>query len=344
MFARPVRFSWKGRRQGRGVFSGPRFPGPVFVHSGEAVQTYLDCVPCFVRQAIDSARRVTDDPAVHEELLREVLSVASQMAFHQPPPAMGRLIHRRLRELSGQDDPYRLAKQQANEFALRLLPELEQRVMRSADPFAAAVRLAIAGNVIDLGVKSNLTDDEIQGAVGSAIEGQLDGRVVENLRHAAAAARDILYLADNAGEIVFDRLLIAQLPREKVTLVVKGGPIINDALREDTESAGLAELVEVIDNGSDAPGTIVDQCSPVFRRRFEGADLVIAKGQGNYETLNECRHRNLFFLLKAKCSVIARDLGCRVGEMVVRRHHAVSQRPTTKSGDDFDWMAEEAHS
>ena len=114
------------------------------------MRTYLDCVPCFVRQTIDSARRVTDDPALHEQLLRETLSVAAQMAFNQPPPAMGRLIHCRLRELTGQSDPYRLAKQQANDFALRLYPEWKRRVARSADPFASAVKLAIAGNVIDI--------------------------------------------------------------------------------------------------------------------------------------------------------------------------------------------------
>lgn len=308
------------------------------------MRTYLDCVPCFVRQAIDSARRVTSDPAVHEQLLREILSVASQMTFHQPPPAMGQLIHRRLRELSGQTHPYRLAKQQANEFALRLYPGLKEQVVRSDNSFAVAAKLAIAGNVIDLGVKSDLTDDEIRTAISSAIESQLDGDVVDNLQQAVAEATDILYLADNAGEIVFDRLLIEQMPSEKVTFVVKGSPIINDATREDAESAGLTNLVKVIDNGADAPGTILDRCSLPFRQRFAAADLVIAKGQGNYETLNECRHRNLCFLLKVKCVVIARDLGCRMGEMVVRKHPPVSKSAPTSSVDDFDWVAEESHS
>ena len=307
------------------------------------MRTYLDCVPCFIGQALDSARRITDDPGVHERLLRAVLSVASQRRFDQPPPAMGRLIHRRLRELSGQGDPYRLAKQQANRFALQLFPELRRRVVQSADPFVSAAKLAIAGNVIDLGVKSNLTDDEIRTAIASAIESRLEGDGVEDLREAVAAAKDILYLADNAGEIVFDRLLIEQMPAEKVTLVVKGSPIINDATREDAEAAGLTSLIEVIDNGDDAPGTILNQCSPVFRQRFEATDLVIAKGQGNYETLNECCHERLFFLLKVKCAVIARDLGFCVGDMVVREHQDVSCQTGPGTRDDFDWMAEEAH-
>ncbi|NLE58572.1 MAG: DUF89 family protein, partial [Planctomycetes bacterium] len=116
------------------------------------MRTYLDCVPCFVRQALDSARHLTDSPEMHEQLLREVLTLASTMSFDSPPPVMGRLIHRRLRELTGQADPYKAAKQKAKEFALRLYPDLKDIVISSRDPLAAAVKFAIAGNVIDLGV------------------------------------------------------------------------------------------------------------------------------------------------------------------------------------------------
>jgi len=282
------------------------------------VRTYLDCVPCFVRQAIDSARRVTNEPRVHEQLLRETLSVASRLTFDDSPPAMGQIIHRRLRELIGQKDPYRLAKQEANATALQLYPELKQKVARSDDPFTTAVKLAIAGNVIDLGVKSHLTQAEIHTAIEEALESDLEVDAVDALRQAIEAANDILYLADNAGEIVLDRILIEQMPLAKVTLVVKASPIINDATREDAEAAGLANLVPVIDNGTDIPGTILDQCCPAFQERFAQADLIIAKGQGNYETLNESR-RPIFFLLKAKCPVIAQDLGCQLGQMVIRR-------------------------
>ena len=131
-------------------------------------------------------------------------------------------------------------------------------------------------------------------------------------------AEEILYIADNTGEIIFDRLLIEQLPMGKVTVVIKGSPVINDATREDATLAGLHRIVEVIDNGSDGPGTILETCSQVFVDRFEKADLVIAKGQGNYETLSDI-DKNIFFVLKAKCHVIARDLGCDVGEMILRK-------------------------
>lgn len=282
------------------------------------MRTYVDCVPCFIRQAIDAARRVTDKSAVHEELLRETLRAAGEMSFDRPPPEMGQIIHRTLRKLSGETDPYRQAKQQANKFALSLYPDLKEIVSRSPCPFTAAVKLAIAGNVIDLGVKSGLTEEEIRAAIGESLEARIDLAEVEGLQSAIRAAGDILYLADNAGEIVFDRLLIEQMPRQKITVVVKGGPIINDATREDAQMAGLAQIVNVIDNGVDVPGTSLALCSNGFRRRFEAADLIIAKGQGNYETLSDVRRR-IFFLLKAKCAVVARDLGCEVGELVIRR-------------------------
>ena len=123
-------------------------------------------------------------------------------------------------------------------------------------------------------------------------------------------------LTDNAGEIVFDRLLIEQLPAENITVVVRGKPVINDAMMEDASIAGLPQIVEVINNGSDAPGTILESCSEKFRHRFEKADLIIAKGQGNYETLSDV-DKNIFFLLKVKCPVIAEHLGCEIDAIIL---------------------------
>jgi uncharacterized protein with ATP-grasp and redox domains len=179
-----------------------------------------------------------------------------------------------------------------------------------------AVRLAIAGNVIDLGVKSHLDEAQIRAAIEDCLTDPLEGDI-DRFAQAVAGATRILYLTDNAGEIVLDRLLIERLPRDKVTVAVKGAPVINDATRADAEIAGITSLVNVIDNGSDAPGTILEDCNGVFRRHFAQADLIIAKGQGNYETLREAS-APLYFLLRVKCPVLARDLGCPVGRLVLR--------------------------
>jgi len=285
------------------------------------MQTALECIPCFLRQALEAARFVTDDPSVHERVLRDVLRWTAEMDLSDCPPRVGQRIHRRLRELTGADDPYRKPKDRFNRLALDMLPDLRDKVRRSGDPFATALRLAVAGNVIDLGVNGGLTVSDARGAVERALDEPFRGDIAA-FREATRNAHGILYLADNAGEIVFDRLLIEQMPPGRVTVAVRGGAVLNDATRADAETAGLAEVAEIVDNGSDAPGTILDDCSEAFRRRFAAADLIVAKGQGNFETLSD-EPANLYFLFKAKCPVIAGHAGLPVGTHATVRRQAV---------------------
>lgn len=294
------------------------------------MKTFFDCIPCLIRQAIDSLRLAGADEPTHEHVLREVLEAAARMDFGQPPAAMAQRVHRRIRELTGKPDPYLDAKARLNATALKLYPAFQQRLRLAPKPMELAVRLAIAANMMDLGVKTSLDDSQVCSALADSVAEPLQGDVDEFCRHAAEADR-ILYLTDNAGEIVFDRLLIEQMAVEKVTLAVKGGPVLNDATREDAEATGLADLVEVIDNGSDAPGTILDDCSPSFREHFDRADLIIAKGQGNYETLSESP-RPIYFLLRVKCPIIARDLKCPIGTMVIRRSQPGTAVPAGSRG------------
>jgi len=290
------------------------------------MRTYLDCIPCICRQALEAARFATDDEAVQERVMRLALAESSRLDMAASPPAMGQRVHRIVREVTGFDDPYREAKHKANQMALSLYPDLERTVRRSADPLETAVRLAIAANVIDLGIKSHLSDGSIQDSIARALQASLDGDTMAEFRDALARAESILYLGDNSGEIVLDRLLVGRMPTEKVTFVVRGGPVINDATLDDAREAGLTDVVEVIENGSDAPGTILDDCSDAFRQRFGASDLIVAKGQGNYETLNDVS-KKIFFLLRAKCPVIARDIGCEVGAFVLcRRDSGVRTR------------------
>jgi len=285
------------------------------------MKSHLECIPCFLRQALQAARFVTEDEKVHESVLRAVLCDVSEMDLRDSPPVMSRLIARRVHKYTGCSDPYLEVKRHFNQYVLDLLPRYREMVEKAEDPLQLAVRLAIAGNVIDFGPFSRVDEAKIEAAIMDALRDPLDTRALAELREAIQSAGAILYLTDNAGEIVFDRLLIEQMPREKVAVAVKGGPTLNDAMRADAEMVGLGELVEVLDNGSDAPGTMLDLCSEAFRKRFHAADLVIAKGQANYETLSEIS-ANLFFLLKVKCPVIAEDMGTPLGSMVVQRNQA----------------------
>ncbi len=279
------------------------------------MKTSIDCTSCFVRQTLDACRMVSDDSAMHEKMVREVLGWMSEMDLSASPPVLAQRIHRRLRELTGVTDPYRDAKAQQNQMAMHMLPDLQAEVAASDDPFSRAVHLAIAGNIIDLGAKSGLTDSDIHASLEQAASEELLGDV-EAFRSAVNGAKNILYLADNAGEIVFDRLFIEQLPRERVTFAVRGAPILNDVTRIDAATVGIDTLVEVIDNGTDAPGTVLADCSDAFQKRFAEADLIISKGQGNFETLSDSPE-NIFFLFKAKCPVVAEQVGCSVGTQVL---------------------------
>lgn len=279
------------------------------------MKTYFDCIPCLIRQTLDAVRLVTPNEQIHEQLLREVLLATGRMDLNQSPPAMAQMVHRRIREVCGNPDPYRPAKDRFNRLALDLLPEFQRRLEASPDPWEGAVRLAIAGNVMDLGVKSGLNEREILDSIGGALTEPLHGNCAE-FAASVAEAHSILYLTDNAGEIVFDRLLIERMPRGRVTVAVRGAPVINDATRDDAEAAGLPRFARVIDNGSDAPGTILADCSEVFQELFRRADVVVSKGQGNYETLRGSA-RPVHYLLRVKCPVLARDMGCSVGQMVL---------------------------
>jgi uncharacterized protein with ATP-grasp and redox domains len=286
----------------------------------EGMKTSLDCIACFIRQALDAARLVSTDTAVHQRILREVLRWAGEMDMDQPAPVMGQRIHRLIRKIVGIDDPYRDVKDHQNRMALALLPELKTKIEAATDPLIMALRLAIAGNVIDMGVNGNVTESDVRESVIQALTEPFVGEQ-SGFRNAVAETQRILYLADNAGEIAFDRLLIEQLGPARVTVAVRGDPVINDATRADARAVGLHEIAEIIDNGSDAPGTLLDDCSQEFKRRFIEADLILAKGQGNFETLSDEPY-NIFFLFKAKCSVIAAHAGVPIGTHVLARSNA----------------------
>ncbi len=280
------------------------------------MRTHLDCVPCFVRQTLSAARALGLGEQDAAALLRDALELLVARDWTLPPPVIGRDLHRLIRQRLGDPDPFLPRKREHTAWALALLPELERQVAASPWPFRAAVRLAIAGNVIDLGAGTGWTEETA--AWFREDDGEsVDGAAVERLEREVAAAGEILFLADNAGEIVLDRPLLERLGPERVTVAVRGGPTINDATRDDAVRSGLTERFTVIDNGSDAPGTHLPDCSPAFVERFAAADLVIAKGQGNFETLDDAG-RAVWFLFLVKCPLPAEQLAVPLGTHVVR--------------------------
>ncbi|MCK5919455.1 MAG: DUF89 family protein, partial [Methylococcales bacterium] len=273
-----------------------------------------DCYPCFLRQALDAARRAEASEEQQRQILMTTMDELSAFPADAMPPQMAQQIHRQVRRLSDNSDPYLPGKLEATQKALDLYPELKKRVAQSPEPLETAVRIAIAGNIIDLGVSKHY---DLEATLERVLHQTFAINDFESFQSALAQSKStILYLGDNAGETVFDRVLIETLDRP-VTYAVKAAPILNDATREDATSAGLDKITEIIDNGSDAPGTLLDDCSNAFRDRFEKADLIIAKGQGNYESLSG-HPAPVFFLLQAKCCVIARNLSVTEGDIILK--------------------------
>ncbi len=280
------------------------------------MKTYLECTPCITEQTIKIAREMVPDERKQEELLQKVLQTLSGLSYTHSPPYLAGAAHRVIRAVLGDDDPFLKVKREFNRAVAELCSALNGKVSASPDKFACAVRLAIAGNVIDFGPQHHFelmkTIDEVLGK-NPAVDD------TEALKRDLQRASMILYVGDNAGETFFDKILIRQMPPAEIYYAVRGSAVINDVTSEDAYYAGLDQVAKIVSNGSDAPGTILEDCSDRFRKLFKRADVVIAKGHGNYETLKEVRDKKLYFLLIVKCRIIARDLGCAVGDLVIKK-------------------------
>ncbi len=284
-----------------------------------------ECIPCLARQAVEIAQELTTDGKQREEIIQKSLKSLAALNFNETAPEIGYRMHTIAKEVTGIDDPYAALKREYNDIAMHISDKIiENKWMeQSDDPFDLACRIAIAGNIIDFSVGLDLSYDAVLESVETSIQKPVFGMGSKALKQAAEKANRIMFLADNAGEIIFDRFLVENLPLEKVVYVVKGGPIVNDATMEDAVVSGLTEIVEVIDNGYSAQGTILSQCSESFRQAFDSADLIISKGQANFETLSDLADKEIFYLLRAKCISVANAIGCEKMDYVLTKLNTV---------------------
>ena len=280
------------------------------------MRAHPPCIPCFVDLALETARKLDLEDGATRALLDRTLDILRELDWSQPPPLTGRALHRLLAEFAGTADPFLDAKIADTEAALAMLPRIEARVAAAASPFTEAVRFSLAGNIIDAGVGPGWDPDEA-GGFEDRLPELPDLGPVREFEGRIAEAGTVLFLGDNAGEIVFDRPLLDRIGPDRLTVAVRGGPILNDATLDDATRSGLVDRYRVVTNGSDVPGTWLDECSPDFVARFEDADLVVAKGQGNFETLHEVE-RPMTFLFLVKCRVLSQVLGLPIGTPVVR--------------------------
>ncbi|MBM7562838.1 damage-control phosphatase ARMT1 family protein [Fusibacter tunisiensis] len=278
-----------------------------------------ECIPCLIRQAIEISDFLIEDPEKKKDVIRFTLKMLSEISFEETAPYLAMKVHHYVKSISGNMDPYKPFKVKFNQIAEDLIASMRLRelVANSKFPFDTACRLAIAGNVIDFGLEITIDQDKVERSIASGLSCDLHGMETEILYKRIEKAKNIMVITDNAGEIVFDKLLIEQMPMKKIVYVVKGGPIVNDATIEDAIDVGMTKLVTVIDNGLAAQGTIMELVSNSFLEAFTSADLILAKGQANFETLSDLKDSRIVFLLKAKCKSIADEIGCQKGDYVI---------------------------
>jgi uncharacterized protein with ATP-grasp and redox domains len=285
------------------------------------MKSYLDCLPCLMNQALKAARAATDDEEVQRQVVNAVAGLIPELSLGLKPPEIAQRGYRLISQIIGNHDPFHRAKVEANRTALALWPRLKQLIEQSADRLFMACRLAILANSIDFA--PNFEHGGIEAIIDEATTCSLPLAVNDYDRFWSSLnnSRTLLYLGDNAGEIVFDRLLIEEIHRIKeleTYFVVRETPVINDITVDDALAVGMDSVARVVSNGSDAPATILSQCSAELQQLFRSADIIIAKGQGNYESLEE-DPGNIFFLLRAKCPLLAELLGVNVGDCVLKR-------------------------
>jgi damage-control phosphatase, subfamily I len=266
----------------------------------------FDCIPCLIGHAIHVAKMVSDDDLVRHEIIKKTLADSVNLDLSLTPPEQARLIHQMIKTASGVNDPYQEAKDLSTEFALKLMPNVREKIKNSKNKFETIVRLVIAGNIIDYGAIRDFDLDTARKRIFEVFDMPIDLDAVKLLEKSMDKAKKIFYMADNCGEAVFDRLLIERYS-DKITLGVRGEPILNDITPREIKASEL-DIVPYVHTGDMTPGVSMRHSSKEFLDEMRSADLVIAKGQGNYETLNEY-DKPIFFLLRIKCQIIADLIG-----------------------------------
>lgn len=293
------------------------------------MKTYLDCIPCFFRQAIEAGRMCGLSGKKQKQVIDELCAALPKLKLSVSPPEIARVVNKILQHYAKSSDLYAGIKEKSNTVGLSIYNKLKKKAGNSRDKLLTAVEVAILGNIIDYGAKNHLDVnkelDKLLYNEHETIKKERKGifNFKEFSRH-LKKSKNILYLADNAGETVFDRVLIEQIlamyPNKEIIYAVKDKPVINDALIKDAVVCGIDRIAKVISSGSDAPGTVLSICSKKFLKIYKNADMVISKGQGNFEALSGSK-RSIFFLFLAKCPVIAREAKCKVGNLILLHSH-----------------------
>ena len=280
-----------------------------------------ECGPCFLRQAREALDLSTDDENVKMQVMEEIFKfLSTTFKAGTNSNSTGSSMHKIIKQKTGCMDPYYKEKVEGNEIALKYLPEVK-KILDDDDSLENYVKIAIIGNILDFGAFT--LDDDIEGVIKSSLKKDLAVKDIEEFENSLKTHDKVLYLVDNTGEIVFDKLLLAKLKEYDldITIAVKSEPILNDATRVEALDVGLDEFGKLVEIGAGTVGYVDSEISDEFRQIFDDHEFVISKGMGNYEGLTEIdlSKKDIYFLLCVKCNTIARHIGANLHDMLLLR-------------------------
>ncbi len=281
------------------------------------MRIFLDCLPCLLRQVHEATCMTTDDETIQVLIMDEALDTLSKYKKYSCAPELCEAMHTIVKRYTGVEDPYAEIKSSDISEALKLETIIKNFKFREENRLLNALKVSATGNVMDSAIYKNLDIkkcfiEELEKPFAICDKDEFDKDIVK--------AEKVLIIGDNAGEVVFDKFLAAYLScNHKVIYAVRDAAIINDATVEDAIKTGITEYSEVMSTGCGMPGAVYKLCSEKFQNIFNSADIVISKGQGNYEALSDTS-RDIYFLLKAKCHRIAQDLDVEINEYVFKKN------------------------
>jgi uncharacterized protein with ATP-grasp and redox domains len=269
-----------------------------------------ECIPCIVNQAYRTSKLLAQgNTQLQVEIVKQVCRAVDSLDVSSAAPMFSSTMQSIVEKALGMKNPYGKVKEASLKKTRRFIPYLETMVKSANDKLEVALRVAIAGNTLDIAANPGFS---IEHEVNKITANKVDGDVVRTLHEDLKRAETVLYIGDNYEEALFDKILLEQLNPKRLVFAVRSYPILNDVTLEDARNLEIDKVCEVIESGSKIAGTDLSQCTNEFLELFENANVVMAKGQGNYETLMDV-DRPIYFLFKVKCEAIARRCGLPVG-------------------------------
>ena len=279
-----------------------------------------ECVGCIINQSIRVADAIHADEQLRQKLLSSVEQMSHSFSYSQTPPQIAAYVYEKMAEIAHKDDLYDTVKESSTQTALAFVPFLEEQLQKSDNKLLTATKIAVAGNVIDLAAQVHFDPHE---ELSKIFEIDFAHNDFQDLADALVNAASVVVLGDNVGEHIFDYLFIQTLqklyPEIVFTYMVRGVPIINDVTMKEAKEAGFDTLCNLVDSGVNTPGFDYARASEEAKALYDSADVVISKGMGNFESLTPTHRKNVFFLLKVKCNVVAGFLGKEVGDIICKR-------------------------